>query len=340
MSRGGSFVDTLNRAIPGLTPAVSASKKRRGLPIHGLVGANGSGKSLILAEDTRATLRGISWACDNPDHLHTAEGITHGTRRVLSTMPFITPSGAPHPLYDPLVDFSQIITAEHCDLILDEVGGAVASSTSDDIPTGVKAKLQELRRSEVVCRWTAPSWSRASKVLRETSQAVTLVQGFMPVPHNDSVPFDGPHDIQRMSVDGETLEYLACPIEEAHVHESGRLWGARRLMLSRTFDATVFEEWTTQKREKIKPLVRSLFWRPGSAAEAAYDTFGYVEKLNQITDAGRCDHCNGRKTPKKCECDAPTVLRGSRRRAAAALASLSDIADALPDGLGQPAAVL
>lgn len=318
MNRDDNYADPFNRLIPGLTPAAAASKKRRGLPIHGIVGANGSGKSLIAAEDTRATLRGISWACDNPDHLHTAEGITSGTRRVLSTMPFITPSGAPHPLYDPLIDFSQIIAAEHCDLILDEVGGAVASSTSDDLPNGVKAKLQELRRSEVVCRWTAPSWSRASKVLRETSQGVTLVQGFMPVAHNDAVEFDGAHDIQKMAVDGETLQYLNCEIPGVHGHDAGRLWGARRLMLARTFDANTFDEWTTAKREKVRPLVRSVFWRPGSAAEAAYDTFGYVEKLNQITDGGRCDHCMGRKTPKKCECDAPTVLRGARRRNAAA----------------------
>jgi hypothetical protein len=334
MALGLSVVGALNR-LPLLSSVPLAAKKRRGLPIHGYVGANGAGKSLIMAQDTLATLRGISWACNNPDHLHTMAGQLHGTRRVLSTMPFITPSGAPHPLYDSLTDFSQIITAEHCDLILDEVGGAVASSTSDDLPNGVKAKLQELRRSEVVCRWTAPSWSRASKVLRETSQGVTLVQGFMPVPHNDTVPFEGEHDIERMAVDGETLEYLRCEIQGEHTHESGRLWGARRLMLSRTFDANTFDEWTTAKREKVKPLVRSLFWRPGSLAESSYDSFGYVEKLNQITDGGRCDHCMGRKTPKKCECDAPAVLRGSRRRASsAAAAAAAGVSDDAQDALG------
>lgn len=336
LTSAGVVVDAFNR-LPLLSTVPVAAKKRRGLAIHGYVGANGSGKSLLVAQDTLRTLQGISWACDNADHLHTAQGITSGTRRVLSTMPFITPSGKPHPLYEALTDYSQLLMAEHCDLILDEVGGAVASSTSDDLPNGVKAKLQELRRSEVVCRWTAPSWSRASKVLRETSQGVTLVQGFMPVAHNDVVTFDGEHDIERMAVDGETLEYLTCQIPGEHSHESGRMWGARRLMLSRTFDANTFDEWTTAKREKVKPLVRSLFWRPGSAAEAAYDTFAYVEKLNQITDGGRCDHCMGRKTPKKCDCDAPAVLRGSRRRSAAAaaeVAALQDAFDASPDDSG------
>lgn len=326
LSSGGATVESLNQVIPGLSTTGLASRKRRGLAIHGYVGANGSGKSLLVAEDTRRTLQGISWACTNPDHMHTAQGITSGTRKVLSTMPFITPSGKPHPLYEPLVDYSQLLLAEHCDLILDEVGGAVASSTADDLPNGVKAKLQELRRSEVVCRWTAPSWARASKVLRETSQGVTLVQGFLPVAHNDVVEFDGEHELERMAVDGETLEYLMCPEKGHHVHEAGRMWGARRLMFARTFDANLFDEWTTAKRDKVRPVVRGLFWRPGSAAERSYDTFAYVEKLNQITDSGRCDHCMGRKTPKKCDCDAPVVLRGARRRAASAAASEDSVA--------------
>jgi len=236
-------------------------------------------------------------------------------RRVVSTMPFVSPSGAPHPLYVPLVDYSQIIFAEHCDLILDEVGGAVASSSSDDLPIGVKASLQELRRREVVCRWTAPSWARASKVLRETSQGVTMTLGFAPVAHKDGVTFDGPHELEKLSVDAESLEYDYCDIEGDHSHDSGRLWGARRLMYARTFDANVFDEWTTAKREKIRPIVRQLFWRPGSAAEKVYDTFGFVEKLNQVTDSGRCDHCNGMRTRKKCTCESPAAIRGARRLA-------------------------
>lgn len=310
------MVDLLNSG-PLLTRGSTASKRRRGLPIHGYVGPNGAGKSLLVAQDTIPTLRGIPWSCDNPDHLHTRNGHTRGMRRVVSTMPFVSPSGAPHPLYVPLTDYSQIIFAEHCDLILDEVGGAVASSSSDDLPIGVKASLQELRRREVVCRWTAPSWARASKVLRETSQGVTMTLGFMPVPHRDGVPFDGPHDLEKLSVDAESLEYDYCDIEGEHSHDSGRLWGARRLMYARTFDANIFDEWTTAKREKIRPMVRQLFWRPGSAAESAYDTFGFVEKLNQVTDSGRCDHCNGMKTRKKCTCESPAELRGARRVAAA-----------------------
>lgn len=315
MSFGSSVIGLMNRG-PLLMPNDKFVKRGRSLPIHGFVGPNGAGKSLLMAQQTLPTLKGISWSCDNPDHLHTIEGKTHGTRRVLSTMAFITPSGAPHPLYVPLTDYSQIISAEHVDLILDEVGGAVASTTGADIPMGVKASLQELRRREVVCRWTAPSWGRASKVLREVSQGVTLTMGFLPVPHTDGVPFEGPHETEAMSVDGETLEYSRCEIAGPHDHPSGRLWGARRLMFARTFDATVFEEWTTEKRQKIKPEARTLFWRPGSEAERAYDTHAHVEKLGQVTDSGTCDQCSGHRMRKKCTCESPAVLRGAARRAA------------------------
>lgn len=333
MSFGSAVVAGLSRG-PLLTPHAEAVKKRRGQAIHGVVGPNGAGKSLIVAADTIPTLRGVQWACDNPDHLHTMQGIYSGTRRVLSTMPFITPSGAPHPLYDPLTDFSQIITAEHVDLILDEVGGAVASSTSDNIPAGVKASLQEMRRREVTCRWTAPSWARASKILRECSQAVTLTLGFMAVPHKDGVQFDGPHKTEQMSKDGERLETHYCDDEGLHSHDSGRMWGARRLMYARTFDANRFDEWTTAKREKVKPMVRELFWRPGSDAEASYDTHAYVEKLGQVTESGTCDHCGGTRARRKCDCKEESVAR-RRSRAAAAAAGRTAVMvdqDALHDG--------
>lgn len=318
MNIGASIVAGFNR-LPMVSTQAVAVRKRRSMPIMGYVGANGAGKSMLAALDTIPTLRGVSWSCDNIDHLHTRKGEYHGTRRVLSTMPFITPSGKPHPLYVPLTDYSQIIFAEHVDLILDEVGGAVASTTGDDIPIGVKASLQELRRREVVCRWTAPSWARASKVLREVSQGVTLTQGFLPVAHTDAVHFPGPHDVEEMAVDGETLVYKKCETPGPHTHPSGRLWGARRLMLARTFDATIFDEWTTQKRKTVRPEIRSLFWRPGSEAERAYDTHGYVEKLGQVTMAGTCDHCGGTRRRPQCKCKSPAETRAAARAAAAAL---------------------
>jgi hypothetical protein len=145
----------------------------------------------------------------------------------------------------------------------------------------------------------------------------------MPVPHKDGISFDGPHDIERLSVDSESLVYETCPIEGSHTHPSGRLWGARRLFYARTFDATVFDEWTTNKKEKIRPEVRSVFWRPGSPAERVYDTHSYVEKLGQVTDSGTCDHCGGTRSRPRCSCKSPADLRGAARRAAAAAAEIT-----------------
>lgn len=296
--------------LPGFKDDDTASRIRRGLPIHAYVGPNGAGKSLLAAADTLATLRGVLWACDNPDHFHTQAGRTSGVRTVLSTMRFTLPDGTDHPLWEPLDDYAKIIRAEHCDLILDEVGGAVGSSTgADDLPMAVKASLQELRRRDVFCRWTAPSWARASKVLRETSQAVTLVLGYAATAHRDGITFDGPHDYFRLSDDGRTVVTETCAEDGPHVHSSGRQWGARRLMYARTFDANVFDEWTTARRKRAKPLVRHLFWRPGSAAESAYDTHAYVEKLGQVTDTGVCMDCGGHRRRPACTCESPTVRR-------------------------------
>jgi len=299
-------------ALPGHLATAKASARRRSFAIHAYVGPNGAGKSLMAALDTIPTLRGQLWACDNPDHRHTQAGITSGTRKVLSTMRFTTPSGDDHPLWVPLTDFSQIIGAEHVDLVLDEVGGAVASSSADDLPLGVKAALQELRRREVVCRWTAPSWARASKVLRECSQAVTLCLGFAKVAHKGGIEFDGEHAYEQLDATGTALEDVVCEIQGPHEHAAGRSWAARRLMYARTFDATIFEEWTTGKREKQRPEVRHIFWRPGSEAESIYDTHAYVEKLNQITASGICDHCGGTRRRPQCTCTPETTRRGRR----------------------------
>jgi len=311
-----TILDATTGAVPGFSNLARATARRRGYAIHAYVGANGHGKSLLCAADTIPTLRGIPWACDNPDHFHTAQGVTSGLRTVLSTMRFTSASGADHPLWRPLDDFAKIIRAEHCDLILDEVGGAAASTSgADDLPAPVKASLQELRRRDVMCRWTAPSWARASKPLREVSQAVTLVIGFAPVASVGDVPFEGPHDTERLSADGERVVLDRCDVARPHTHPAGRLWPARRLMYARTFDANVFDEWTVAKRQSHRPEVRHLFWRPGSEAERSYATNAYVEKLGQVTDAGTCLDCNGHRTRKRCECESPTIRRRRTERA-------------------------
>lgn len=288
--------------MPGFADEKSAVRRRRGFAIAAYIGANGSGKSATLCLDTMPTLRGIMWACENPDHYHSSLGIYSGVRRVLSTMRFTTPDGEPHPLYVPLTDYAQLPTFEHGDLILDEVGGAVASSTGDDIPMSVKAVLQEMRRKEVNIRWSAPSWARASKVLRECSLGVTVSKGKFAVRDSDEVEFNGWHDIESINPVTFALETSICNSDGLHTHPAGRTWGSRRMFSTATYDASEFDEWSAAKREKLKPVVRQIIWRPGHDLERAYDTHAHVNKLGQVTDSGRCDACMGYKPRRKCEC--------------------------------------
>lgn len=320
--------------VPGFLTEDMAVKRRRGFAIHAYIGSNGSGKSATCCLDTMPTLKGIMWSCENPDHFHSSQGIYSGVRRVLSTMRFTTPAGDPHPLYIPLTDYSQLTNFEHGDLILDEVGGAVASSTGDDIPMSVKAVLQEMRRKEVNIRWTAPSWARASKILRECSLGVTVSKGKFAVRDTDDVEFFGWHDVE--SINPETFELVksVCNIDGLHHHAAGRTWGSRRWFSTATFDAQDFDEWTAAKRDKLKPVVRQMIWRPGHPLETAYDTHAHVNKLGQVTDSGRCDTCMGYKPRRKCECGQQHETREETRarlkaEKAARIAEPSDSQEAL-----------
>lgn len=314
--------------LPLFARADRARSVRRGRHPHAYIGPNGGGKSLACAYDVLPTLAGVPWYCDKPDHYHTSEGVTSGWRRVLSTMRFTTGAGVDHPLWTPLDDWAALVRAEHVDLVLDEVAGVASSRSSHALPPAVETKVQELRRADVALRTTAPSWKRADTVLREISQGVTLCQGYAPLRRDDSVRFLGPHLLVPMPADDESAvslaaDYLAaglnvwCPIDGPHSHDVHRQWAERRLFLWRTYDATVFDEWTLEKRRRLRPLVRQLFWRPGSDAERAYDTLAYVEKLAQVTEAGTCIDCGGRRKTRYCECEQPSV----RRRRALALAA-------------------
>jgi hypothetical protein len=315
-SRPRFFVDALARGLPGFMVAPRARRVRRAAGVAAYVGPNGSGKSLLMAYDTLPTLAGVPWYCDNDDHFHTAAGITSGVRGVLSTMRFLDANGDDHPLWTPLNDFKQLVRAEHVDLVLDEVAGVANSRDANSLPTAVQATLQELRRRDVLCRFSAPGWMRADKVLRECAQAVTLCLGFVKKAHDDKVWFPGAHD--------------GCTESIEHVHDAGRQWMARRLTYARTFDANLFDEWSSAKRETVKPIARSLMWIPGSEAGAAYDSHAYVEKLGQVTESGMCLDCGGRRRPLQCACESPTTRRARTRVSAEDARSLGDHGSAVP----------
>lgn len=225
--------------------------RRRAFGIAAYIGANGGGKSLAAVYDTLPTL---------------AAG-----RPVVSTVRILDPSTLePHPLWVPLSDYRTLLDVERADVILDEVTGVASSRESAGMPAAIANHLVQLRRRDVVLRWTAPSWKRADVIIRECSQSVTLCRGFMP--------------------------------ETVADEEGTRQWSSRRLFYWRTYDAAAFDEWTTHKKDRARPVARQWHWRPGGIAERAYDTFDAVLSLGAVTESGACIDCGGKRTHPACSC--------------------------------------
>ena len=270
---------------------------RRSFPIRAYVGANGGGKSLAMVHDALPSLE--------------------SGRRVVSTVKILDPAtGLPHNLWVPMDEFRVLLDVEHCDVLLDEVTGVASSrSAGNVIPPAVLNLLMQLRRRDVTLSFSAPAWNRAEKVIREVCQAVTLCQGFMPKRStSERTSHDGPHlwDIEALDLEPELFDslpnHLRCSIIEDHHHDDSRLWAPKRAFYWRTYDAFVFDEWTTAKRQRIRPVARQVFWRPGSVAERSYDTFDQVLAVAAVTDAGACVDCGGTRTRPKCLCPRPVTL--------------------------------
>lgn len=238
---------------------------RRAFAIHAYVGSNGGGKSLAMVNDTLDTLAGIKWECTNPEHHH-AE--TVGWRRVASTVPLRLADGRPHPLWVPLNDYRVLVTLEHCDVLLDEVTGVASARESQGMPPQVANYLVQLRRRDVLLRWTSPNWLRADRIIRECTQAVTTCAGYLPA-----------------KVEGEA-----------------RLWRPRRFFLWRTYDADGFDEFSTHKRETLRPVAKQWYHRESGSAMDAYDTLGAVETLGWPNEAGLCMECGGSRARPRCSC--------------------------------------
>lgn len=256
--------------------------RRRSSSIHAYIGPNGSGKSLAMVYDTLPTLDGITWSCKNESHRHTQQGITRGQRRVISTVAlFDTTTGLEHPLYERLTSWTQVLEAEHCDILFDEVSGIAGSREAMGMPVAVQNILQQLRRRDVQLRWSAPSWARADSIIRSCTIAITDCRGYLP-----------DRDVVKRS-------------------DTPPAWLPKRLFKWRTFSATDFDEWTSAKasadkktggKHSLRAECVQWFWGPGCRAFAAYDTYDAVTRVGEVLDGGRCAHCGGRRPVPQCSC--------------------------------------
>lgn len=259
---------------PGGAPMKRQVKIRRGWPIHAYVGPNGHGKSLCAVIDSMPSLeRG---------------------RLVLSTVPLLDWNAVPDPslyILDPvsclyvdesglawkrpehrnyrrLTEWKQLMEFERGDVLLDDVAGVASSRQSSGMPAAIEKLLQKLRHDDIVLRWTAPSWSRADIVIRETTQAVTVAEGSRP----------------------------------DRTEDDDRLWRRNRQFEWTTYDAKLFTDWSEGKIEKAKRLSFQRFYAPGSDAFKAYDSLGGVDTITSVTDAGRCVDCGGTRRAPACTC--------------------------------------
>jgi hypothetical protein len=312
----------------GLTGLLRNPRKRmlrRGWPIHGYVGPNGGGKSAAMVWDTVAslevgrpvlsTVRLLDYSnpreCDDDEcrddptsgHWMRSMPEPHVVESVFAVEPdpkrriaLLSQLGdikgahrAAHPLWIPLVDWQQVLDARGCDLLLDEVTGAASSRESSGLPAAIANKLVQLRRNDVVVRWSAPSWMRADKIIRECSQAVTYCTGSLAVRDGDE----------------------------------SRQWRRRRLFHWKTYDAQLFEDFTSGKRAELPAISNDWHYGPGSLAFAAYDTYDSVLSVGTVNEAGSCYRCGGTRRRPACKCsdnhesgesDSTAPARGPRVR--------------------------
>jgi hypothetical protein len=282
---------------------------RRAWPIHAYVGANGGGKSAAAVWDTLPTLeqgrpvlstvRILDYrhprectddrcAETNPAHFLRGEPEVNALVRRFNDQErteftpdewMIQPEElgdvigvhqAAHPLWVPFTDWRQLLSAVRCDVIMDEVTGVASSRESHSMPPQVANFLVQLRRRDVVVRWTAPSWPRADKIIRECTQAVTYCEGSFGIRATDA--------------------------------NGDRQWRNRRLFKWRTFDANAFEDFTAGKREAMSAMTVDHHWGPGSPTFSAYDTFDSVLAIGSVSDSGRCADCGGRRSAPACSC--------------------------------------
>jgi len=181
---------------------------------------------------------------------------------------------AAHPSYVRLSSFLDLMDAEHCDVLLDEVTGVADARESGGMPVQVRNLLVQLRRRDVVLRWTSPSFTFADVTIRRVTQAVTFSRGMMPVAKEGTLWRD------RRAFLWRTFDARDIPMDEARVDASVRL-----------------------REDGVKPLVRELFWRPGSVAESAYDTSDSVATLGVANNAGMCMTCGNKRRADPCRCD-------------------------------------
>lgn len=256
-------------------------KNRASIPIKGYVGFNGSAKSATMVRDTLVDLennRPVLSTLAFYDYNKRADSAEHALdawseKHALECRPD-DELILPHPLWTPLKDWRQVMEFHDGVLALDEITGIADSRESGSMPVQIANELFQMRRKDVIIRWTTIDWTAADKRMRRSTQAVSLCRGFW----SKAVP--------------------------------GKVWKQKQLFQIRTYDAKGFEDFTTavnRVSDKQRPVPKQTEWvrLHGGLSQAitAYGSEMPVLTVGTASEAGMCMHCGGKRAMPRCKCE-------------------------------------
>lgn len=256
---------------------------RRSRAIRAYVGINGSGKTLCAVFDllpdldagrpVLSTARLLDWRNPRPCEESDCRWPGHPEH------------GQAHPAWVPFTEWRQLIGgAGHPvfrdgAVLLDEVAGVASSRESGSLPFQVARDLQQLRKRHVSLSYTAPSFARTEKIIRECTRLITHARGSFAVSSDDEAT-DTTWKRNRMSrwrsYDGESFD---------------------------TFNnAAITDERQSRQSQRPRALASQFFWIPGSEPAMAYGTDDDVLSLGWSNESGMCLECGGRRSVPRCSC--------------------------------------
>lgn len=257
--RAGVAGDTGAGALLSLdNPALRtrAILRRRSAPILGYVGLNGQGKTFSMIRDTLLSL---------------ALG-----RRVLSTVTILDPAtGEPHPLFERFTSWEQLHDFRDGDVLMDEITG-IMDSRDQGMPKHVRRLLPQMRRANVMVRWTGIDWDNTDRRLRQLSQAVVRCRGHWP---------------------NRALE------RASGVADAVSMWAPNRLFVLTTFDAQTLTDSgdarllneEPAKKRRAKVLNREFVYGPRDLTFRCYNTLDAVAAVANV-----CAVCGLKPVEKTC----------------------------------------
>lgn len=208
-----------------------------GVPICGLTGVNGAGKTLLAS------------------HMAIVE-MARG-RTVYSTVEVKSEHGETRPIESLL----QLLFLRDATILLDEVAAIFPSSVTQ-LPAEVDVLLQSLRHKNLTLLWTAPTWMRAHKRLREMTQGLVNVT---------------------------PLRATEIPVLGDFFRNDTNPWPAPGLVLAGLMDTSAGRV----DEAPTKVLRRRVFAPKRLSSWGAYDTLADTPLLGGLDLGGICPGCYG-----------------------------------------------